>query len=523
MAIKSIISQPPANSLHAAYRPVVLRVSAERTDGNAIPPVVYCDIYFNDVFYKTLSKTQYTKLNTDDSEWEFDIQDAAQEYLGKYVADYAHAAVVEAAPLITKASCQFRSSGFNTEGFIESEGTAPVQGTGDAEPVSGTGTASNYFYIVNATLQHEDSQDLATHLASFKKRTWAGNTYPLTHRPDKYIMNPDDVDSFPILYNGDKTFKKLRLNYKYCGQNTFSQVSVNIASPAACNAVISTPTVEVVEDGHKVSWTLVSGSPAKYYISTPEVADGAPIETTDLFYIFESLSIGTHTVTVRPVCEINGELYIGTSKTVVIVVTPCEPVGIVGSPSLPNAIAGVNYNYEIYLTGSQPFSLKNVVKPSWMNISVTGSTINFSGTPTTGDIGEGIEVSFDINNCDEEGEESFSDTFNVRAPVVLTGTIEISNQGSSYSITGVSPAFYLITAGSLPVNNGDIARGTHTGITDANKITVQITGTDGAPRTLRLIVSNTLIVETISVTGPGTYEFSGYNIPTGPTILIQLY
>src|SRR5689334_16037008 len=109
MPIGAIISQPESNSLKAAYRPVVLRVAATKTDNSAQPPVVYCDIYFNDVYYKSISKSQYTVLNLSNSEWQFDIQDAAQEYLKKFLGNNGEAAVVEATTIITKVFCRFRS------------------------------------------------------------------------------------------------------------------------------------------------------------------------------------------------------------------------------------------------------------------------------------------------------------------------------------------------------------------------------------------------------------------------------
>ncbi len=81
MPISSIILQPAANDLKAAYRPVTLTVSATATGGGT-PPVVYCDIYVNGTYYKSLEKTQYTVSG----QWKFDIQDACQEVLESNIA-----------------------------------------------------------------------------------------------------------------------------------------------------------------------------------------------------------------------------------------------------------------------------------------------------------------------------------------------------------------------------------------------------------------------------------------------------
>lgn len=68
MPIQSIIQQPATNSLNAAYQPIVLRVQATSATNDPIPPVVYCDIYVNGVFYRSLSNTQYAQLNDTNSE-----------------------------------------------------------------------------------------------------------------------------------------------------------------------------------------------------------------------------------------------------------------------------------------------------------------------------------------------------------------------------------------------------------------------------------------------------------------------
>lgn len=200
MPIGSILSQPAASSINAAYRPVILRVSATATNGDQIPPVVFCDIYFAAIFYKTISRTQYSALGgSGDSEWEFDIQDACQEFLSMYIAANGASTIKEAAVLVSRVTCKFRSSGIDTDGFTVAEGTPPIQGTVDEEPTAGTGTNSNDFYVVNATLQHEDNQDLAAHLNSFKNGTWGGTTWPLSHRPNHYKLCTLDSDFFPIL------------------------------------------------------------------------------------------------------------------------------------------------------------------------------------------------------------------------------------------------------------------------------------------------------------------------------------
>lgn len=86
----------------------------------------------------------------------------------------------------------------------------------------------------------------------------------------------------------------------------------------------------------------------------------------------------------------------------------CVNVGFAILPIiLPAAQVGVAYNYTIFLTGTAPFTLSDIVKPAWMTITIVGSTIVFSGTPAVGDITsdddhDTINVSLNIHNCGDE-------------------------------------------------------------------------------------------------------------------------
>ncbi|HTD94234.1 MAG TPA: hypothetical protein VK644_10495 [Chitinophagaceae bacterium] len=403
MPIGTFLSQPFTDGIYAAYRPVILQVSATRTDGATTPPVVYCDIYFNDVYYKTLSKTQYAAINGPYSEWQFDIQDAAQEFLKYFLADNGDVDVVEAFPLVVKAQCRVRSSGYDANGFITSENTTPVQGTGSTPPVSGTGYGSNFFYILNATLQNEDNQDLATHLNAFKKRTWSALAWPLTHRPDPYKVCVEDSDIFPILYSGASPLSSLVLNYKYQGQVGFSQAEVELntvcqpvqivgsyampdgAKDVAYNYFIPlTGTAPfTLEEIVKPGWMTIA------IVDDKVVFGGTPMEADVMIDIVISFKVRN--------CTINLVTY--SDNIIVYDDVTCVPVSISGAPVLPNATIGDAYSFSIPLSGNSPFALTDVVKPAWMTITILGAEILFYGTPEEGQGGEDIPVSFTVNNC----------------------------------------------------------------------------------------------------------------------------
>lgn len=202
MPINSILSQPATDSIYASYRPIVFTVNASNTDLSAVPPVVYCDIYFGGVYYKTISKTQYSLLHDGDTDWVFDIQDACQEKIDKYIAPNGSDDMINVIEAIKSVFCRFRSSGYDSNGFILSEDAVPIQGTGSTPPVSGTGTQSNTLFVINATIQHGENQSLLTHLRSLPAvdGSWDDNTYPLTRRSEYGVrICIGDSDFFAIL------------------------------------------------------------------------------------------------------------------------------------------------------------------------------------------------------------------------------------------------------------------------------------------------------------------------------------
>lgn len=229
----TIDSQPVGSSVLAAYRPIVFVINTQSATGNQFPPVVYCDIYINGVFYKTLSKTQYFGVDNSNSSslWRFDIQDACQEVLKSIIEANGIATITLAPASIISVECSFRTSDYDFNGYIASSQTAPIQGTSSTAPVSGGADAtSNSFFVVNATLQHTDNQDLFAHLSYYESNTWDENTRPLTHRRNDYRICPADSDSYEIVTDKDVSCIVLRYRYKgdseykatYCGATTGS-------------------------------------------------------------------------------------------------------------------------------------------------------------------------------------------------------------------------------------------------------------------------------------------------------------
>ena len=84
---------------------------------------------------------------------------------------------------------------------------------------------------------------------------------------------------------------------------------------------------------------------------------------------------------------------------------------VIASSNIPNGTNHITWNGTVNVSGSQPFTVSNVTKPAWMNITISGGVISLSGVPNA--TGINIPISFDVTNAC--GTVSFSDTFNISA------------------------------------------------------------------------------------------------------------
>lgn len=284
MAISDINAAPNEQSLNAAYRPVILRAE---TDG--IPPVVYCDIYFEDQFYKTLSRTSPWQIG-EGTLWEFDIQDAAQEYLAELISTNGGSTFIKAVPLVVRTKVYFRDSETDENGFLVPEPDIPIQGSVGVSPVPGGGTPSNEFYIVNSTLRHEDVQDLATHLGFFENGSWVDGTYPLSHRPANYKVCKDDNDYFPIIT--DQEPASLTINYVNA-DGTTGTATASVSHDD--DGELPTPECVPMSGGSSVPFPAgVVGQPYSYSYPIPSGSGPYTIAAVELPSWMESSVVGNH-------------------------------------------------------------------------------------------------------------------------------------------------------------------------------------------------------------------------------------
>jgi hypothetical protein len=138
----------------------------------------------------------------------------------------------------------------------------------------------------------------------------------------------------------------------------------------------------------------------------------------------------------------------------------CVPVAISGTPALPDGEVGAAWVYNFSLIGSQPFSISNVTKPSWMSINiVSGNIVTLSGTPDA--TGTDIDVSFDITNAC--GTVSFADTIDIAAAPPTTSTVNWSfDDEAAFPTARIYVNAVLVAetnvddSGSFIVNPGDV-------------------------------------------------------------------
>ncbi|TWP28435.1 hypothetical protein ETU08_00080 [Apibacter muscae] len=217
MPIISITQQPEVSSLNAAYKPIVFKVLATENNSSNKPPVVYCDVYIDDVYYKTFSKTINIGINGGSFEYLFDIQDI-KELLEYNLPTINGNTIQQMTNTLRKVFVKFRNAYKDNNGFIISEQKAPIQGTSNKKPISGEGLISNTFYILNSLIQQEEKQDLSELLNSYKTDEWDINTFPLTKRPKNIYLKKTESSFFPIIT--DKTPYKICIEVTYFDNTT---------------------------------------------------------------------------------------------------------------------------------------------------------------------------------------------------------------------------------------------------------------------------------------------------------------
>ena len=167
----------------------------------------------------------------------------------------------------------------------------------------------------------------------------------------------------------------------------------------SCTAVVNITSASIVGDVIYVQWNVSGGSPHHYMVA---VNGGTPYQVSVGSTTIEDIEPGEYEISVTPYCEVGEDTLAGTGDTTSLTVpNPEEECVAVGFTDFTFDAAHVNtgYSKSVVLTGTPPFAIDNVTKPTWMNISIVGSNLLFSGTPFVGSEGNGIDVYVKLSNC----------------------------------------------------------------------------------------------------------------------------
>lgn len=244
MSVSAIFSQPQPNEIRSATRPTIIGAVA------AINDIVYCDVYINTVFYRTLVSTTsipsdiIAGLGWDLSQYrayQFDLQDTIQECLtyhmpqvklpinSMFVSNDGYVFV----------SCKLRGS-TQTNGVWRPDGIAPVQATADTPAIAGNGLQSYSFFVLNASPQHEDDIQFSAFLINNCKFdasiTNLQNVYTLQTNKVQTVA-ATDYNYFSVLF-GFRPFQSLPSN----ALSTTIQVKATLyqgGSPLLSNVAVS--------------------------------------------------------------------------------------------------------------------------------------------------------------------------------------------------------------------------------------------------------------------------------------------
>jgi hypothetical protein len=192
----------PLNGLAAAYNPII--VSCEDDGATGTPPVVYCDVYLDDVFWKTISNSSPLSTVGLTTLWRFDISGVVQEYM-KTVIPIPETPVSLADPIMEDlylappaylpykhggaARCwvRFRNSTL-TAGILTPQSPEPVQATIDSAAIPGTGYQIDVFFVINAAMQL-NTDELSSFEFHLKQNRFVG-TIPAV--PWSWNVNPNN-------------------------------------------------------------------------------------------------------------------------------------------------------------------------------------------------------------------------------------------------------------------------------------------------------------------------------------------
>lgn len=153
-----------------------------------------------------------------------------------------------------------------------------------------------------------------------------------------------------------------------------------------------------------------NGDPDVNYVA----AAGSPVVNpgsgTTVNLVVSSLPSDQYTFRVRANFENCSSEWV----TIVAEEPECVDVSFTLGAELLAATEEESYFMEIPLSGSGPFTLSGITKPSWMSIQIVGSILVISGTPPAASEASNVPVAFTVENC-AEGSQAYAGTIDILA------------------------------------------------------------------------------------------------------------
>lgn len=299
MAVSGISIQPDDNEIMTAYNPINFGVVTDETTDGGVAPTCYCDIYYSGSFYKTIAKTIYESLVSGNSAgFLFDIEDIIQEVFFSSPQPVGGSALNVENLMGGMVQCKFRSSDFDSNGFLVPDGAVPIQGTGTLPSSGGDGLASNEFFVFNGAVLHTDNRDVESHLTKFMFAPFDDGFYPATRRPMQYFIGKGQSDYYYYIGSGGVDCSgDLTINYTLKDGTAGSETN----SAGSGSSSVSITDIEFVQEGTLARITFSFSGTADELTFNYSIDGGATLNTSATTIEISGLDAGDHSIEITPV------------------------------------------------------------------------------------------------------------------------------------------------------------------------------------------------------------------------------
>lgn len=181
-----------------------------------------------------------------------------------------------------------------------------------------------------------------------------------------------------------------------------------------------------------------------------------------------------------------------------------------GDLTSTSATAGVPFIASLIVTGSTPFNLTSITKPTWLAIAVSGNTISFSGTPAISDIGTS-DLNFTINNA--------CGNFSISTAIDVASNPDLVPVNYSFDLTGTGSVMRIYVNGTLVDTLSTTSSGS-INVSPGDAVEAQVIGSFGSHKVLS-VSSNTRGSLYSHTTLTGVSDHYYFTTVSGETITIS--